>query len=369
MNFDLSEEQSLLRDLIDRFASDRYDPARRLRYVREPDGFAREGWMTLAGAGVLAFPFAEAFGGLGGGSVELVTVMEAIGRCAAVEPILSVVLMGGGALAAAGSAAQAAALLPQLAAGERFLALAHFERANRFNSGHVQTRATRQGSGIAISGTKICVLGGPFADDLIVSAVDDDGQLGLYRIDGGAAGIARRDYRLVDSSAASDVTFDAVSADPLPGGRSELDDVLLDVRLAICAELVGLMSLIFDATLDYVKTRRQFGQEIGRFQAIQHRMADNYANVELSRSQLYRAAAQPRGAEGRAATITGAKAFISANAVALGEDCIQLHGGIGTTDELMAGQAFRRVLLLASLLGDADWETREYLRHAVLEPV
>ena len=368
MNFDLSDEQSLLRDMIERFGRDRYDPAKRLLYVREPDGFDREGWAMLADAGLLAFPFAEALGGLGGGSVELVTVMEAIGRCAAVEPILPVVLMAGGVLAAAGSPAQVAELLPQLTSGERFLALAHFERANRFNSRDVQTRATRQVQGVAVTGAKICVQGGPFADDLIVTAMDQEGRLGLYRIDAAAAGIARRDYRLVDGSLASDLTFDATAAEPLAGGRSELDEVLVDVRLAICAELIGLMGQIFDATLEYVKTRRQFGQEIGRFQAIQHRMADNYAAVELSRSQLYRAAAQPRSGAGRAAAIGGAKAYISANAMVLGEDCIQLHGGVGTTDELMVGQAFRRVLLLSSLFGDADWETREYLRHAVPVP-
>lgn len=359
MDFDLSEEQRLLRDLIERYAGDRFDPVKRLAYLREERGFSAEGWRILAETGVLAFPFAEALGGLGGGAAELITVMEALGRGAVTEPVLPVLLLGGGAIAQAGTPAQRARLLPPLIAGEAFAALAHAEHQARFRTDHVATRAVPGDGGARLAGAKRMVLGGPFADDFVVSALDEAGRIGLYLVARDAPGLSRRDYRMIDGSLASDLELAGVEAEPMEGDAETLDAVLADARLAICGELAGLMALMFDATLDYVKTRNQFGQPLGRFQAIQHRMADNYSRLELSRSQLYRAAAGPVG-DGREAALAAAKAFISANALALGEDAIQLHGGIGTTEELIVGQAFKRVLLLASLLGDGEWELRRY---------
>ncbi|MDI1297225.1 MAG: acyl-CoA dehydrogenase, partial [bacterium] len=191
-------------------------------------------------------------------------------------------------------------------------------------------------------------------------AVDEAGKPGLFLIKADAPGLSGRVYRMTDGSTASDLTLTRVPAEPMAGGMEALAMTLSDARLAICAELVGLMGMMFDATLDYIKTRKQFGQPIGSFQAIQHRMADSYTRVELSRSQLYRAAATGNDDPGRDAAITGAKAYIAASAMTLGEEAIQLHGGIGTTEELMVGQAFKRVMLLASLLGDSDWELRRY---------
>lgn len=356
MNFDLSEEQALLRNLIEKFAGDRYDPAKRLGYVGEAHGFCAKGWAALADTGLLAFPFAEAFGGFGGGSVELITVMEAMGRAVAVEPVLPVILLAGGMIERAGTDAQKALWLPQLVSGEAMACLAHGEQDARFHQNRIATRAT----GTSLNGTKHMVLGAGFADILVVSAIDGAGAPGLFLVRADAPGLSLRTYRMIDGSSASDLVLTNVPAEPMAGGQEALDEVLLDARLAICAELVGLMGMMFDATLDYIKTRQQFGQSIGAFQAIQHRMAENYARMELSRSQLYRAAATARDDRGRAAAITGAKAYISASAMALGEDAVQLHGGIGTTRELMVGQAFKRVLLLASLLGDSDWELRRY---------
>lgn len=360
MNFDLSEEQALLRNLVQKFAGDRYDPAKRLSYVRQPGGYCPAGWSALADTGLLAFPFEEELGGFGGGSVELITVMEEMGRAVAVEPVFSVIVLAGGLIEKAGSAEQKAEWLPRLTSGEAMAALAHAEHDARFNQNSVTTRAIRSGDDVLLSGVKHMALSGVSADVFIVSATNEDGGMGLYLVPADADGLTIRSYRMVDGSVASDLTLTRVRAEPMAGGMDALSAVLVEARLAICAELVGLMNMMFDATLEYLKTRKQFGQAIGSFQAIQHRMADNYARVELARSQLYRAAATGADDPARDAAITGAKAYIAANAVALGEDAVQLHGGIGTTEELMVGQAFKRVLLLASLFGDADWELRRY---------
>ncbi len=360
MNFDLSEEQALLRNLMEKFAGDRYDPAKRLAYVRQPGGYCPQGWSALAETGLLAFPFAEEYGGFGGGSVELITVMEAMGRSVAVEPLLPVIILGAGAIDSAGTDAQKASWLSRIASGEAMAALAHGEHDARFNQDSVASRAAGSGDNVQLTGAKQMVLGGGFADVFLVSARDITGSIGLYLVPADAEGLTVRNYRMTDGSVASDLVLNKVTAEPMAGGMAALAATLAQARLAICAELVGLMGMMFDATLDYIKTRKQFGQAIGSFQAIQHRMADNYARVELSRSQLYRAVATDRDDPGREAAITGAKAYISDSAMALGEDAVQLHGGIGITEELMVAQAFKRVLFLASLLGDSDWELRRY---------
>lgn len=362
MNFDLDDEQAMLKDLVDRFVADRYDPARRLGYVAQPNGFSPENWATLAETGLLALPLAEDVGGMGGGAVELITLAESFGRGVAVEPYLPVILMGAALLDRGGDDALRAEWLPGIAAGERFCALAHMERGGRYLPRKLDTRASGEGSATRLTGQKICVLGGPFADGLLVSARDDADDMAVYFVVADAPGIHRDDYRLVDGSAASDLRFSDVPAVRLADGAAALDAVLDQARLAITAELVGLMVHMFDATVDYVKTRQQFGQPIGRFQAIQHRLADGYVLVELSRSQLYRAAAQPAGSAQAHAAIVGAKAYVSAAATRIAEDAVQLHGGIGTTEELMVGQAFKRALLLTRLLGDADHDLRDYAR-------
>lgn len=354
MNFDLNEEQLMLRDLVDRFVADHYDAARRLAYVAQPQGFVPANWRTLADTGLLALAFGEDMGGLGGGAVELITVAESMGRGVATEPLLPVTLLAAALIDRSGDATAREAILPGVIAGNRFPALAHLERSGRYLP---VSLATRFQDGM-LSGQKIAVLGGGFADLLLVTARDGEGRDQVFMVDPAGPGVTRADYRLVDGSVASDIAFASAPAKLLAGGAAALEAVLDQARLAIAAELLGLMTHMFDATLDYVKTRQQFGQPIGRFQAIQHRLADCYALLELSRSQLYRAAAQPP-AQARAA-ILGAKAYISAAATHVAEEAVQLHGGIGTTEELMVGQAFKRVLLLTRLFGDADHDLRAY---------
>ncbi|MBV2150601.1 acyl-CoA/acyl-ACP dehydrogenase [Sphingobium sp. AS12] len=355
MNFDLSEEQAMLRDLVDRFGADRYDPARRLAYLREPRGFADANWAMLAETGLLAFTLPEEAGGFGGSAVDIITVMEALGRCVVVEPVLPAIILGAGLVAAAGTDSQKANLLPAIAAGEAIVAAALFERQARFDLDGIKTRV-HDGR---ISGAKQMVLCGSYADHLLVAARTGEGALTLHLVKANAPGITITPYRLVDGSIAADMQFVDTPAQPMAGGEAALAQTLDQARLAICGELLGLMDMMFAATLDYIKTRQQFGQPIGSFQAIQHRMADCYARVELSRSHLYRAAA----ADGAtcAAAVMGAKAYIAQSAMQVGEEAVQLHGGIGTTEELMVGQAFKRVMMLATLLGDTDHDICEYI--------
>lgn len=362
LNFDLSEEQALLQDLVLRFGADHYDPAKRLAYLSETQGFAPTNWRMMAETGLLAFALPEEAGGFGGSDFDIITVMEALGRFVAVEPILPSIILGAGALWEAGTAPQRERLLPLAVSGEHFISLALFERENRFGLADFRTRATIDGDGHVLSGSKQVVLGGGFATHLIVAAqLDGHAEPRLFLVDADAPGLGIRNYRLVDGSVASDIGFSDVPAQLMDCCDGALDAVLARARLAICAELVGLMDMMFQATLEYLKTRKQFGQPLGSFQALQHRMADCYARLELSRSQLYRAAGNSSG-RGRDAAIAGAKIYISESAMHIGQEAVQLHGGIGTTEELLVGQAFKRVLALAALFGDADSEISAYVR-------
>lgn len=362
LNFDLNEEQVMLQDLVARFGADHYDPVKRLAHLREPDGFSRKNWSMLADTGLLAFALPQDAGGFGGAPGDITTVMEALGRFVAVEPILPSVIMGMGALVQAGTAEQRDGPLMQAASGEAFVSLALFERDSRFGTGNLKTTARSVGDGWQIDGAKQAVLGGGFATHhVVVASIDGQAGHGLFLVKADAPGLTRRDYRMVDGGVASDIDFAATPAQAMDGGEAALNAVLTQTRLAIAAELVGLMDMMFQATLDYLKTRKQFGNPLGTFQALQHRMADCYARVELSRSQLFRAAGTQSNGGLCAEAVTGAKAYIAESAMHVGEEAVQLHGGIGTTEELLVGQAFKRVLLLASLLGDADTEVAAYV--------
>lgn len=362
MDFDLTEEQKLLRNLIEKYTADRYDPVKRLSYVALTYGYCPQGWKILADMGILAFPFKEELGGFGRSSMELITVMETFGRSVATEPVIPVILLAGGILEHAGTEAQKETWLPKIIDGSAMAAFAHCEHEGRYNLDFIQTKARKKQDGYILNGSKNIVLAGPFADIFIISALNKNKEVGLYLIPADAEGLSIRNYRLTDGSVASDLTLTNVPAESMSGDIDTIKDVISTTRLAICGELLGLMELMFAATLDYIKTRQQFGSPIGQFQAIQHRMADNYARLELSRSHLYRAATCHKNDPLWEETLAGAKAFISENAIALGEDSIQLHGGIGTTEELLVGQAFKRVLLLSSLFGDSNYELQRYIQ-------
>lgn len=358
----------MLRDLVSRFAQERCALPDRRRSREEPGGFSRQNWRTLAELGLLAMPFAERNGGLGGGRVETITVGEELGRGLCAEPYLTDILLAARLLESAGTDAQRETWLPRVIAGEARLALAHFEHQARFNPLYVRCAIRAEGDAGKLSGTKTFVLAGEGVDAYLVSArergePDDLDGLSLWLVSADATGLDRRSYRLTDSSIACELRLHGAAAEKLAGGGRELLAIFDEVRIAACAEMVGIMAVMFDATLEHVRTRKQFGQPIGGFQAIQHRMADLYVLLEQSRSQMLRAALTEDGGTPSAA-IAGAKSLVSANAVRLGEECIQFHGGMGTTDELAIGHGHKRILLLATLLGDAETELARYARLA-----
>jgi alkylation response protein AidB-like acyl-CoA dehydrogenase len=371
VNFNLSEEQALLKDAVERFADGRYDVPQRAAYRASPHGYSAENWAGLAGLGVLALPFAADDGGLGGGPVELATVMEALGRALAVEPVLEEVVIAGGLLAAAGTAAQRRRWLPSIIDGRSHLALAHIERHARFDHAEVGTRAMPTEAGANLNGRKSFVPAGAAADAFLVSA-RTAGEPGsaltrLYLVAADAPGVELRPFRLVDGSVAAEIALRDAPGEPLDGGIDRLAGVIESAAVAAGAEMLGIMSRLFDTTLEYLRNRRQFGAPLGSFQVIQHRMVDLYVSLELSRSQLYRAALTT-AADERPRAVAGMKSYVSTAAIAMGEQCIHLHGAMGTTDELSVGHAHKRILVLATLFGDADHALDRFIELADSAP-
>jgi hypothetical protein len=354
LNFQLSAEQIMLRDQMHRFVDERFSPADRAGYTIPEAGHNAANWSLLADLGLLALPFASDCGGLGGAAEDIMVVSEVFGRGVVPEPLLSEILLAGAVLARAGTVAQKQRWLPAIMAGDAHLALAFAETGMHFDFEKASTVA-KAGK---LYGSKTFVMAGAACNAFIVTATAND-RLGLYLVATNAPGLTKRSYRLIDGAPAYELEFAATPAEALAGTGADLSAVVDEARIAISAELVGLMSLLLETTLDYVKVRKQFGAPIGSFQAIQHRLADLYVSVEQSRSLLYRAALAPHNE--RASAGIAAKSYISAAAVRLGEEAIQLHGGMGVTEELIIGHAHKRVLLLASLFGDADSEAQRYL--------
>ncbi len=355
MDFDIDEDQMLLRDLVERFAADRCPLADRPRLHVPDGGFDPANWALLAEIGLLGVALPEASGGLGGGPVEIMVMMEALGRGLVPEPVFATTVVAARILAALGGGEQEA-LLAQVVAGTAHPAFAWAEPMSRFALDRPACRG-----GETVTGVKTFVTGGTAATHFLVSARDDDGVAGVWLVDASAPGITRRAYRTLDGLPALELGFVDVPARRLPGDFAALAAAIDGARLAACAEMVGIMQTLLDTTVDYLKTRHQFGVAIGSFQNLQHRAVDLYVLMELSRSHLYAATAAAAGKEiGLPQVIAGAKAFIARSAITLGEECIQMHGGMGVTDELIIGHGHKRLLVLASLFGDSDHELRRY---------
>lgn len=354
MNFDLSEDQALLKAAVERFVADAYggDLAARRAARATSAGFSATNYARLADTGVLALPVSVANGGLGGGGTEVMVVMEALGRGLVAEPVLEALI----AALLLDGAGREAELVP-LMAGRKLVVLAHGERAARYNLGYVATSAKSSGGGVTINGAKTAVLAGGAADTLIVSAREsgaaDGPGAGFWLVSADAPGVDARAYRLSDGSVAAEISFRDVwvPASAWLGGTADLlPPVVARGRLAAAAEMLGLMTLLFDTTLAYVKTRTQFGQPLGAFQVIQHRMTDAYVLVEQARSQVMRAALAEPVDFARAAA--GAKAFVGEAALTVAHTAVQMHGGMGITDELVIGHALKRIRVLALIFGD-----------------
>jgi pimeloyl-CoA dehydrogenase small subunit len=367
MDFDLSDEQRLLKDSVTSLIDKEYTFEQRKAYAKEPLGYSEARWAQYAELGLLGLPFAEELGGIGGTPVETMIVMEAFGRGLVLEPYLATVVLGGGLLRFAGSAAQRQEMIPAIAAGDFRLAFAHTERQSRYDLADVATTAKPVAAGFVLGGQKGVVLHGEGADRIIVSARTAGGPreaagISLFLVDPKQAGVSVQGYPTVDGLRAAEITFSDVKLDKnaLLGAQDQALPIIaraVDLAIAaLAAEAVGAMTVMHELTVEYLKTRKQFGVAIGSFQALQHRAVDMLVALEQARSMEYLAAmmAEAEDASERRRTIAAAKVQCGRSGRTVGQQAIQLHGGIGMTDEYKVGHYFKRVSMIDTMFGDAD---------------
>jgi len=356
MNFDYNEEQQLLADSVRRFIQKDYEFEGRRKIVGSAEGYSESVWGIFAEMGLTGIPFSPDYGGFGGGAIDLLSVMEAFGEGLVVEPFLAT-LMGAQCVARAGSEAQKKAILPAVVEGKLKMAFAFSEKGARYDLAHVKTTARKSGSGWTLDGEKVVVLGAPSAGKLVVSAKTPAG-LGLFLVEAKAAKL--KPYRTLDEMRAADVILSDTPGELLgaEGKALPLIEAVVDFATAlVCAEAVGAMKFSCDTTLEYLKTRKQFGVPIGTFQALQHRIVDMYVAYEQAKSMAFLACSQADSstdAKERARAISAAKIKIADNARLISQEAIQLHGGMGMSEELKVSHSFRRLTMIAQQFGDAD---------------
>lgn len=371
MNFEHTEERRMLADTLDRYVSDAYGFNVRDKAVKSAQGFDRAAWDKLVELGAVSALFAEADGGFGGAGFDIAVVFESLGRGIVVEPFLGALVVGS-ALADAGTEAQRATL-EQIVGGTIIAALAHDEPGSHYESVNVQTRAQRVGDGWVLTGAKSAVVHGENADAVLVSArtsgdTQDERGVSLFLVPKSAEGVRRVGYARVDGGRAADLRFEGVKlgADALVGAVDEgypvLERAIARGTLALCAEAIGAMEVVKRETLEYLRTRKQFGVPIGSFQALQHRMADLLIDIEQARSSVINAAAAlelERSTRERA--ISAAKYTIGRTGTRVAEESIQLHGGIGMTWELAMSHYAKRLVMIDHQLGDQDHHLERYV--------
>jgi alkylation response protein AidB-like acyl-CoA dehydrogenase len=379
MDFNLTKEQEQLSNTVQRFVAKEYAVERRKAILESQEGFSREVWAKLGELGLLALQVPEEHGGMGAGAVEVLLAMNAIGKGLLLEPFLPSAILGTALVRELGSAEQQRAILPKLAAGELIVVPAHGEAGARYDLERLATKATASADGFVLEGTKTVVLHAPAADLLIVSArtsgkVDDEAGISLFVVPRDAPGLSLRAYPTMDGQRAADVTLHQVRVPrssllgPLGGAFATLSAVFDLGLAALCAEAVGALQASLDATVEYTKTRKQFGQPIGKFQALQHRMVDMFIHVEQARSMSFLAAMRctdPDAAVRRGA-VSAAKVLVGQACRYVGQQSIQLHGGMGMTDELLISHHFRRLAAIELSLGDTEHHLEQFVRGAAL---
>ncbi len=367
MDFDYSEEQNLLRDSIDKFLQKNYSFEQRRAIIHSREGMSASAWEGFASMGLHGIPVPEQFGGFGGSGVDVMLVMEAFGRALVVEPYLSSTILGGYTIALGGSDAQRGILLPRIADGSMKFAFGHSEPGSRYELNRVATTARRENGMWVINGAKSVMMHGGLADLLIVSArtsgsLPDATGISLFFVNPAETGVMGREYPTYDGMRAAEVTFDNVTISPesiigvLDGGYALLEAVTDRGIAAVCAEAVGCMDALKDATLEYLKTRQQFGVPIGRFQALQHRLVDVLIQIEQARSMAMLAAVKVDSSDvgERRRCLAAAKELVGRAGRFVGQQAIQLHGGMGVTDELPVGHYVKRLAAIETLFGDGD---------------
>ena len=376
MNFDFTEEQQMVRDSIARFVQDDYDWDTRKAIVASEKGLSADNWKLFAELGWLSIPFAEEHGGFGGNIVDLSVVMEELGKGLVVEPYFPTVVLFGGLIARAGNDAQQAEWLPRVIGGDVLGGFAYVERQSRFALHDCLTTATPSGDGFVLNGEKVVVFNGEQADHLVVLARTSGEQsdrtgLSLFIVEASAAGIDKMNYPMMDGQRVANVTFKdvALPADALLGEEGNalavVEALVDEAIIALASEAVGIMGVLNTKTLEYAKTREQFGVAIGSYQALQHRMVDTMMAYEQCKSLLFKALCEYKQDPAMAAeTIHALKVLIDRNAKHVFGEAIQIHGGMGMTDELDIGHYAKRLMMINTTFGDANFHRNRFVETA-----
>ncbi|GAA6150724.1 acyl-CoA dehydrogenase family protein [Pseudoteredinibacter isoporae] len=371
MNFDFSEEQQMLKDSVARFVQDEYDFEARNKVVANEAGFSQENWQKFAELGWLSIPFSETLGGFGGGATDTMVVMEELGKGLVAEPFIASVLMFGGLLQSTAQSDERDALIGGIIEGSVQGAVAYAEPQSRFEMQDVRCRAEQDGDAYRLSGEKSLVLNAMSADKIIVSArvsgeQSDEQGIALFLVDANAEGLSKTSLRTMDAQVVANIALENVTAIALCGaneGLALLKQMRQQVIVALAAEALGIMEKLNATTLEYCKTRKQFGVAIGSFQALQHRMVDTFMASEQCKSLLYRAVCSIEQGEDVAnieKNVLALKVMVGKAGKLIGGEAIQLHGGMGMTDELDVGHYVRRLLTINAAFGDADYQQQRF---------
>lgn len=372
MDFSFTSEQDQLRDTVAKLVSQKYDFDTRRKVAKSEAGWRPEMWSQFAELGLLGAPFTEAEGGFGSGPIEAMIISEEFGKGLVIEPFLQTVVIGGNFFRHGGTDAQKEENIAGIIGGERRFAFAYSEPKSRFDLHDVSTTAKKDGAGYTLNGHKAVVVGAPFATHLIVTARTSGGQrdakgVTVFLVAKNAHGVTTRDYPTVDGLRASEVYFEnvAVGADAVigqvDGGLPLVEKVVDNAIAALCAEAVGCFKVLNEATISYAKQRKQFGQAIANFQVLQHRMVDMFMAAEQATSMTYMVTLKLDEADkARKLAASAAKVQVGKSGKLVSQDAVQIHGGMGMTDELNVGHFFKRVTMIESQFGNTDWHLRRY---------
>ena len=372
MDFSFNEEQTLIQRQVAQFIQRDYEWEKRQALAKSELGFSSENWKIFADLGWLGISLSEESGGFGGSALETMIVMEEFGKGLVVEPFLETIVLCAGLIDSCGNKDQKSEILKKVISGEMHLALGFVEPQSRFNLADVITEAKKKGDGFVLNGFKSVVMNGPSANNIIISArisgkQSEEEGISLFVVDPKLEGVSLRNYPTVDGRRASEITLENVDVTSScllaeeGKGFKELEKAIDSATLAICAEAIGAMEVLYKTTVEYTKIRKQFGQAIGKFQVLQHRMVDMFMEYEQSKSLLYMATIkQAEKAEDSKKAISGLKYQVGKAAKFIGQQAVQLHGGMGVTDELNVGHFFKRLTTIITIFGNTDYHLKRY---------
>ena len=372
MNFELSEEQKMIQQSVERFVQENYDLSNRIKISSEDPGYSKEYWSSMAELGWLGLAFDEEDGGFGGNQIDTLVLMEQFGKGLVLEPFLANIVLAGGAIKRGGSAALKESIIPSLIDGSLQLTLAYAEEQSRFDLEDIATAAREDDGNFVLNGKKSMVLNAESADKIIVAArtngsqVDKEG-ISLFLVNADSDGLERENFPTVDGLRASEISLNDVKVSPenLIGEKDKgfeiLQAVANDAILALAAEAVGAMEVLYKDTVEYTQQREQFDHPLSDFQVLQHRMVDMFMEYEQCKSLLFRATMETvQDPQLSQRTVHALKHLIGKSGIFVGENAVQLHGGMGVTEELRVGHFFKRLLVIDSQFGNADFHLDKF---------